>query len=172
MAASENQPTPAAGAYEIDPAASTVRFDTRAMFGLLPVRGTFAIRQGRITVAEPAEASSVQVVMEAASFESGIEKRDRHVRSADFLDVARHPEIGFRSLRLDRSGAETVLHGELTVRGVTQPVAVTLGPVVQEGERLTASGTTTIDRYAFGLTGAKGMTGRHLKIALDVVAHR
>ena len=52
MAASENQLLPAAGAYEIDQAASTVRFDTRAMFGLLPVRGTFAIGHGRITVAD------------------------------------------------------------------------------------------------------------------------
>ncbi|MDX3116572.1 YceI family protein [Streptomyces scabiei] len=172
MAASENQLLPAAGAYEIDQTASTVRFDTRAMFGLLPVRGTFAIGHGRITVAEPAEESLVHVVVEAGSFESGNQKRDDHVGSADFLDVARHPEIGFRSQRLERSGADATLYGELTVCGVTQPIAITLGTVAHEGNRMTASGTTSIDRYAFGITKAKGMTGRYLKIALEVVAHR
>ncbi|WP_030743804.1 YceI family protein [Streptomyces sp. NRRL F-5135] len=172
MAASENQLLPAAGAYEIDQAASTVRFDTRAMFGLLPVRGTFAIGHGWITVADPAEESLVQVAIEAGSFESGNQQRDDHVRSSDYLDVARHPEIGFRGQRVERSGADATLYGELTVCGVTQSIAVTLGTVAHEGKRMTASGTTTIDRYAFGITKAKGMTGRHLKITLEVVAHR
>ncbi len=86
--------------------------------------------------------------------------------------MARHPEIGFLSRRLERSGADAILYGELSVCGVTQPIAVTRGTVAHEGKRITASGTTAIDRYAFGITKAKGMTGRHLKIALDVVAHR
>ncbi|MEU9630730.1 YceI family protein [Streptomyces luteogriseus] len=171
MAASGNQLLPAAGAYEIDQAASTIRFDTRAMFGLLPVRGTFAIGHGRITVADPADKSLVHVVIEAGSFESGNQQRDDHVRSSDYLDVARHPEIGFRSQRVERSDADAILHGELTVCGVTRPIAVTLGTVAHEGKRMTASGTTTIDRYSFGITKAKGMTGRHLKITLEVVAH-
>ncbi|MFE6131912.1 YceI family protein [Streptomyces sp. NPDC056437] len=169
MAASEIQLPPAS--YEIDQAASTLRFATRAMFGLLPVRGSFTISHGLITVADPAEGSLVHVVVQTGSFESGNQQRDDHVRSADYLDAARHPEIGFRSERL-RSGADAALYGELTVCGVTQPIAVALGTVVQEGKRLTASGTTTIDRYAFGITKAKGMTGRRLKIAVDIVAHR
>jgi polyisoprenoid-binding protein YceI len=163
---------PAAGAYEIDPAASAVRFETRAVFGLLPVRGTFTVGHGRITVADPVEESSVHVVVETASFDSGNRKRDDHVRSSDYLDAARHPEIDFRSLRLERSGDEATLHGELTVRGVTRPVAVGLGPAEHEDGRMTATGTATVDRYAFGVTRARGMTGRRLRIALEVVAHR
>ncbi|MEU0135736.1 YceI family protein [Streptomyces sp. NPDC006296] len=172
MTAPENLLLPAAGTYEIDPVASTVLFDTRAMFGLLPVRGTFTVGHGRITVADRAEESLVHVVMDAGSFTSGNQQRDDHVRSADYLDVARFPEIGFRSRYLEHSGAEATLHGELTVCEVTQPLAVTLGTVAHEGKRMTASGTTTIDRYAFGITKAKGMTGRHLKITVEVVAHR
>ncbi|MFE0207111.1 YceI family protein [Streptomyces sp. NPDC058985] len=172
MTASGDQLPPAAGAYEIDQAASTVRFDTRAMFGLLPVRGTFAIGHGCITVADPAEESSVHVAVEAGSFESGNRQRDEHVRSSHYLDVARHPEFVFRSQRLERSVAEAILYGELTVCGVTQPIAVALGTVTCEGKRMTASGTATIDRYAFSITKAKGMTGRRLKITLEVVAHR
>lgn len=56
--------------------------------------------------------------------------------------------------------------------GVTQPIAVALGTVAHEGKRMTASGTATIDRYAFGITKGQGTTGRHLAIAPDVVAHR
>uniref|UniRef100_A0AAU3GW29 YceI family protein n=1 Tax=Streptomyces sp. NBC_01401 TaxID=2903854 RepID=A0AAU3GW29_9ACTN len=167
-----NQRLPVAGAYDIDPSASTVRFDTRAMFGLVPVRGTFTIGHGRITVTELAEEVSVHVVMEAAGFDSGNQKRDDHVRSADFLDVARHPEIDFLSRRLERSEAEATLHGDLTVRGVTRPVAVTLDTVTEDEKRITAVGTATVDRYAFGVTKAKGMTGRYLKLTLEIVANR
>ncbi|MFE2182483.1 YceI family protein [Streptomyces sp. NPDC059455] len=162
---------PAAGTYEIDPAASSVRFDTRAL-GLLRVRGTFTIAQGRITVAETSEASSVDVEVEAASFASGIPRRDNHVRSSDFLDVERHPTIHFRSRGLEQSAQGASLHGELTVCGVTQPVVVTIGSVVGEGERITVGGTASIDRYAFGVKKARGMAARRLKITLDIVADR
>ncbi|WP_030418025.1 YceI family protein [Streptomyces sp. SCSIO 75703] len=171
MTAPGTPPTPPPGTYEIDQAASEIRFATRALFGLLPVGGTFGIGRGRITVADPVEESAVDVVVDAGSFASGNRPRDEHVRSADYLDVARHPEIGFRSGRLERHGENATLHGELTVRGVTRPLSVTLGTVVREGGRMTASGTATVDRYAFGITKAKGMTGRHLTITLDVVAH-
>ncbi|MER6997664.1 YceI family protein [Streptomyces sp. NPDC000410] len=172
MAIPGNESLPAAGTYEIDPTASTVSFSMRTVFGLLPVHGTVTIEQGRITVAEVAEESSVDVSIDAASFDSGIKKRDDHVKSADYLDVARHPEMAFRSRRLERSGdAHATLYGELTACGVTQPVAVTLGAVAHDEKRLTARGTATIDRYAFGVTKTKGMTGRRLKVTLEVVAN-
>ncbi|ASQ92229.1 YceI family protein [Streptomyces sp. 11-1-2] len=162
---------PAAGTYEIDPAASTVRFATRAL-GLLPVQGTFSIRQGRITIAETPEASSVGVEMDAASFASGIQRRDDHVRSSDFLDVERHPTIQFRGQSLDQSAQGASLRGELTACGVTQPVVVAIDSLVGEGKRITANGTASIDRYAFGVSKAKGMAARRLKITLDIVAGR
>ncbi|MGW7066106.1 YceI family protein [Streptomyces sp. NPDC054855] len=165
------QSVPRSGTYEIDAAASTVRFRTRTVFGLFPVRGTFGISRGQITVTDPVGASSVDVTVAAASFDSGLERRDRHVTSADYLDAATHPEIAFRSRQVTRSATGTaVLQGELTVRGVTRPVAVTVGTVELEGRRLTVEGTATVDRYAFGVTTAKGMTGRRLDIHLAVEA--
>ncbi|WP_367123328.1 YceI family protein [Streptomyces phytohabitans] len=163
-----------AGTYEIDPAASTVRFATRAMFGLLPVRGTFALARGRVVVAgaDGAPEPSVAVTVEAASFDSGNSKRDDHVRSADYLDVQDHPEITFRSEGFERSGEDVALRGELTVRGVTGPVVVAVDSFTAEGGRLTATGSATVDRYAFGITNGKGMTGRHLTLTLEVVAER
>ncbi|MGV9943031.1 YceI family protein [Streptomyces sp. NPDC003401] len=166
------QSLPAAGTYEIDPSASTVRFDTRAMFGLLPVRGTFTIGHGRITVAESPQDSSVEVTMDAASFDTGNRQRDDHVRSPDFLDAARHSEITFRSRSVEGSAQDASLNGDLTVRGVTRPVSVRITSVTCEDGRITAGGTASVDRYAFGVTKAKGMTGRRLRITLDVVAGR
>ncbi|MEU8976606.1 YceI family protein [Streptomyces monashensis] len=161
-----------AGTYEIDPGASTVRFDTRASFGLLPVHGTFTISHGRITVTESPEESSVQVVMDAASFDSGNQQRDNHVKSPDFLDVARHPEIAFQSQSLQRSAQQASLQGELTACGTTHPVLVAINTVACEDEQITATGTATVDRFAFGVTKARGMAGRHLKITLEIVASR
>ncbi|WP_367038923.1 YceI family protein [Streptomyces sp. Je 1-332] len=167
----KDQTVPTSGTYEIDAAASTVRFRTRTVFGLFPVRGSFGISRGRITVADAVEESSVDVTVRADSFDSGLGRRDRHVTSADYLDAAEHPEIGFRSRRVTESPTETaVLQGELTVRGVTRPVAVSIGSVALNGRRLSVEGTATIDRYAFGVTTAKGMTGRRLKIRLSVEA--
>lgn len=163
---------PAPGTYEIDAAASTVRFRTRAVFGLLPVHGTFAVRSGRITVADPPDGSSVDVVVSADSFSSGNRMRDGHVRSADFLDAAAHPEISFRAEGLDRSSSAVILRGRLTVRDVTRPVDVAVEELTDDRNRITARGTAAIDRYDFGLTRSQGMTGRHLSIRLDVVADR
>ncbi|GGV30286.1 hypothetical protein GCM10010277_13700 [Streptomyces longisporoflavus] len=165
------QNVPESGTYEIDPMTSTVRFRTRTVFGLLPVRGTFDIVRGVITVTDVVEDSAVDVTIRADTFDSGLKRRDRHVVSADYLDAAGHPEIGFRSSRVAESATGTAeLRGELTVRGVTRPVAVTVGAVASDGRRLTAEGTATVDRYAFGVTTAKGMTGRRLKLRLTIEA--
>ncbi|MFI8872816.1 YceI family protein [Streptomyces sp. NPDC055243] len=162
---------PESGTYEIDAAASTVRFRTRAVFGLFPVRGTFGIGWGRITVADAVENSAVDVTVRAGTFDSGLGRRDRHVVSADYLDAAEYPEIEFRGGRVTRAATgPAALQGELTVRGVTRPLDVMVGTITQDGPRLTVEGTATVDRYAFGVTTAKGMTGRHLKIDLAVEA--
>ncbi|MGW6057090.1 YceI family protein [Streptomyces sp. NPDC055189] len=167
----KEQSVPESGTYEIDPAASTVRFRTRTVFGLFPVRGTFGIGRGQITVTDAVEDSSVDVTIRADTFDSGLGRRDRHVVSADYLDAAGYPEIEFRSRRVAETARGTAeLPGELTVRGVTQPVSVTVGAVVPDGRRLIVEGTATVDRYAFGVTTAKGMTGRRLKLRLAIEA--
>ncbi|MFE7116628.1 YceI family protein [Streptomyces sp. NPDC057654] len=165
---------PSPGVYRIDPEASAVRFTTRAMFGLFPVRGTFAIDHGEIAIAETDadRNSEVDAVIRAASFESGIAKRDHHVRSADYLDAAAHPEIRFSGRGARRGAGGATVHGELTVLGVTRPVVLTLGAMAVDGARLTVGATAVVDRYAFGMTKAKGMTGRHVNIDLEVVAVR
>lgn len=158
------------GVYRIDPGATTIRFTTRAVFGLLPVRGSFTVDHGRISITEDIGDCAVEAVIRAASFESGNAQRDEHVRSPDYLDAAVHPEIVFRSRNAERSAEGVSMQGRLTVRGMTRPTVLALGPVVTDDRCLRVQATTSIDRYAFGLTRAKGMTGRHLGITLEVTA--
>ncbi|GAA3018891.1 YceI family protein [Streptosporangium longisporum] len=160
----------APGTYRVDPDATTVRFTTRAVFGLLPVRGSFAVDHGRIVVTESVGDSTVDVVIRAAGFESGNPQRDEHVRSSDYLDAAAYPEIVFRGREVERSAEGAGVRGTLTVRDVTLPTVLSIGHVTTGDGCLRARATTDIDRYAFGLTRAKGMTGRHLGITIEVVA--
>lgn len=88
---------PQLGRCEIDTSGSTVRFRTRHLFGLAPVRGEFAIRTGIVDVAEPLAASRICVEIDAASFRTGNPQRDRNVRSGRFLDAGRHPVMTFVS---------------------------------------------------------------------------
>lgn len=170
--AEEDAEPATAGEYEIDPRNSTITFTTRHLFGLHGVQGRFEAPRGRIVVGDPAERSEADVVVAAASFETGTPKRDDHVRSADYLHAERHPEIRFRGLRAERSAAGWVMHGELTVRGVTQPLSVAVEPTGAQGRRVRARATATIDRYAFGLVKGKGMAGRRVTLEIDVTATR
>ncbi|WP_439656021.1 YceI family protein [Lentzea sp. HUAS TT2] len=164
---------PAKGEYLIDPGRSVISFSTRAVYGLLRVRGTFRVGHGKISVAEPTTASTVDAVVDAASFDSANAERDEHVRAADFLDVENHPEIVFRGEGVDQAAnGKRTLRGTLTVRGVTQPISLALRQVAGDDQELVARATTRIDRYAFGVTHAKGMTARYLTLTLDIVANR
>ena len=91
------QATPQPGRYEIDTTCSAVTFRTRHLFGLAPVRGSFAIRAGTIDVGEPLARSSAFVQIDAASFRTGNGQRDDQVRSERLLDTERYPAITFRS---------------------------------------------------------------------------
>ncbi|MFD9393542.1 YceI family protein [Streptomyces sp. NPDC060000] len=163
---------PQAGTYTIDPAQSTVRFRMRNFFGLAVVHGTFAVTGGEVVVDNPVESSTVEVVVSAASIDTGNEKRDAHVRQAGFLDVATHGEMHFRGERVEAGDGAYLLHGRLTVRGISKPAALTLDGVSGDERRLVCHAVTTVDRYAFGVTKGKGSMGRHLTLDLDVVAER
>jgi polyisoprenoid-binding protein YceI len=152
------------GRYAIDTQKSSVKFSGRHMFGLLPVRGTFRIGSGTVTVAEPVTDSKVRAEVDAASFHTGHDRRDTDVRSASFLDAERHPVITFES---DRVEADNII-GTLTVRGVSRPVTLVVEATGATASEFTARATTRIDRRNFGVTGAPGLAGRHLDLTLDL----
>jgi polyisoprenoid-binding protein YceI len=160
---------PALGAYRIDAAESTISFVTRHLFGLAPVRGTFALREGIVHVAEPVEASMVRAVISAGSFDTGLAVRDNAVRSKQYLDVERHADITFVANGI---GQGQVLQGTLTVLGRTEPLDVRIDEVRVLDNRLQLRASAEVDRYAWGVTAGKGMTGRRLRFTLSLVATR
>ncbi|SHH50874.1 YceI family protein [Streptomyces sp. 3214.6] len=163
---------PHAGTYTIDPAQSAVRFRIRNFFGLVVVRGTLGVSRGEVVVADPAESSTVEAYVSAASIDTGNDNRDTHVRGPAFLDVATHAEMQFHGERVEAGDEAHLLHGRLTVRGISKPAALTLDVLSGDERRLECHAVTTVDRYAFGVTKGRGSMGRHLTIELDVVAER
>jgi polyisoprenoid-binding protein YceI len=169
---------PAAGVWEIDSSHSSVEASVRHL-GLSKVRGSFSALTGAVEVAERPEDSSVTVSIEAASVDTREPARDEHLRSPDFLDVAAHPTIDFRSTKVTGSGRRWQVEGDLTVRGTTRPVAldVTFEGVENDpwgGSRAAFSASTELDREAFGLTWNQVLesggllVGKRVRIDLDV----
>jgi len=118
-----------------------VAFTTRHMFGTAAVKGSFDLRARELTVAEPITASHVAATAAADSFATATPKRDKHVRSVDFLHADTHPDISFRSTGLVHDGASWILHGTITARGNTAPVELTLTRATTDPTGLTVRAT-------------------------------
>ena len=147
------------------------------------VRGKFTGVSGNIHISDDPLGSWVEVKIDPASVESGDAKRDEHLRSPDFFDVERYPEITFRSTRVEGdSPGGFRLVGDLTVHGVTKPVALdveyhgwTTDP--WGGRRAGFSASTEIDREDFGLTWNAALEGggvlvgkkAHLEFEIEAV---
>jgi len=144
--------------WEIDSSHSGVHFSVRHMV-VARVRGQFARWSGTV-LAEDGDLgrAAVDVVIDASSLSTGVADRDTHLMSADFLDVARHPEITFKGRRVEKLGDERLrVAGDLTIRGATREVLLdveyagrTKDPWGNERAGFTAK--TSIDRKDFGLT--------------------
>jgi polyisoprenoid-binding protein YceI len=156
--------TPRLGRYEIDTVGSTVRFRTRHLFGLAPVRGEFAIRTGTVDVTEPLADSRISVQIDAASFRTGNRQRDNNVRSALFLDTGRYPVMTFVSDRIEG----TAVTGNLTVRDVTRPARLSIEASAVSTREFTARVMARIDRTDFGVTASRGLAGRYLELTMEI----
>lgn len=174
-----NLPTP--GRYTIDPTHSSIDFVVRHLMAA-KVRGGFTSFSGAVTVGESVEASSVEVGIDVASIDTGVEDRDNHLRSADFFDVESNPTARFISTAVNPKGDQHyVVTGDLTIAGVTKSVDLDMefaGQVVDPwgNNRLVFSASTDINREDFGLTWNQTLeTGgvlvsKNAKIELEVQA--
>jgi polyisoprenoid-binding protein YceI len=166
---------PPPGHYRISPAASAVTIGTRHLFGLGAVRATIALRDAAVSVVSPVTGSVVRATAAVATFESGNGARDAAVLSGGLLDAEAYPSLTFVSTAFDQepgNPGEWRLRGELTARGVTRPVearvtGLTVGP---GGASFRATAQLSVDRYAFGITGYRGLAARRLTIGLDLLA--
>jgi polyisoprenoid-binding protein YceI len=110
--------------YEIDPARSTIGFGVHHFIGV--TKGKFTQFAGTIDVdREHPERSSVEVKIQAKSIDTGIDKRDNHLRSAEFFNVTKFPQITFKSRSVHQTGAQAGdIAGDLTMHGVTRPITL------------------------------------------------
>src|SRR5215475_2478058 len=146
-----------AGDYRMDVAHSVIGFSIKHN-ELSLVSGRFKDFVGTIHFDDQdVTKSSVEFNAKVTSIDTGVENRDRHLRSADFFDVEKFPEMTFKSTKVERKGKSYVLYGDLTIKGVTKPVTLpfTLTGAIKDprgNTRIGVSAQAKIDRRDFGIT--------------------
>ncbi|HET9769379.1 MAG TPA: YceI family protein [Acidimicrobiia bacterium] len=170
---------PAAGTYALDASHSEVGFAVRHLM-VSKVRGRFSDVSGAIEIAENPLESSVSVTIGTASVDTRDEQRDGHLRSDDFFGVESHPTMTYVSRAVRPAGkGRYVVEGDLTIKGITQPVPLELsfegGATDPWGNsRIGFSASAELDREAFGLTWNQAietggvMVGK--KVAIEIEA--
>ncbi|MEU6522911.1 YceI family protein [Streptomyces sp. NPDC046924] len=172
------------GEWMFDQAHSTIGFAARYAV-VTRIRGSFTDFDGWLRLdGERPESSGAGVVVRTATVDTRVAQRDRHLRSADFLDAERYPTITFRSTHIEQVGDDRFrMTGALTVKGRTHPVTVDLlytGLVVDAFgvERIGFDGTAVVDRTQWELAwNAKLETGglmvsEQIELEFDISAVR
>ena len=142
-----------AGTWAIDPVHSEVGFTARH-FGVSKVKGRFDKFEGTFVTAEDPFKSSISATIDVTSINTNQEQRDAHIRSADFFEVEKYPEMTFASTGIKAGEDGFVLEGDLTIKDVTKAVAFKLevtgfGPDAYGGTRCGFSATTQINRHDY-----------------------
>ena len=164
-----------AATWELDPAHSTVGFAIRHMM-ISTVRGQFRTFTGKATGDPKApDNAQVEATIDAASIDTANEKRDGHLKSPDFFDVAKFPTITFKSKKIVGAGpGKAKVTGELTLHGVTKEIVLDVeGPtdVIKDpmgNTRAGAHATTKINRKDFGIVYNKTLDGGGVMVGDDV----
>jgi polyisoprenoid-binding protein YceI len=163
-----------AGEYKIDPAHSTIGFAVRH-YEINWVDGRFKEFEGAIRYDDKdVTKSSVEFNAKVESIDTGVAARDKHLRTADFFEVEKYPTLTFKSTRVERKGKDGyVLHGDLTLKGVTKPVQLPfrLTGAVKDPRGNTRFGVeaqTKLNRRDFGINFGGPLTGGGLQIGDEV----
>ena len=168
------------GTWTVEPQHSSIGFTVRHL-GLSKVRGQFNRFSGQLEIGDDQLASSVEATIDLASIDTNNPDRDGHLQSTDFFSVEDHPEMRFRSTGVRADGGDYVVDGELTVNGVTKPVALDLEfhGVATDPYGTTRAGfsaTGQISRNDFGidfqvpLDAGRVLVGDKVAIELEVQA--
>jgi polyisoprenoid-binding protein YceI len=138
------------GTWHVDQSASDLGFKSRGMFGLVPVRGTFRAYDGALEV--DAAGARGELRIQAATLDTGNEKRDAHLRSADFFDVDVHPTVTFTLVGLGTSPDGTLtLTGVLRIRDHELPVEAPVQRTQLPDGRVRLHTSISVDRAAAGV---------------------
>jgi polyisoprenoid-binding protein YceI len=161
-----------AGSWTLDGARSEVGLKSKSMWGVVPVKGVFREVTGSGTVSA-AGAVAGTLTVAAGSVDTKQKKRDEHLRSADFFDVANNPDITFTAEQVTPSGDGVTVTGSLTVRGRTRPVSFAARVSGFDGTQVVLDGEFQVNRADFGLTWNQlGMSSMHNAITVHAVFTR
>jgi polyisoprenoid-binding protein YceI len=155
------------GTWRTDPRAGTVAFAVKTLWGLAPVKGAFSQFGGRLEIA--LEGGAAELTIDAASLDTANAKRDEHLRSGDFFNVAEHPSVSFVASEIVPRADGIGIVGELLVAG--HAIALLLPVEISRGEngRLRLSTEATVTREQAGMTWNRlGMIRGDARLSVDV----
>jgi polyisoprenoid-binding protein YceI len=167
-----------ADTYQVDPNHTTVQFSAKHLL-ISTVSGKFKEFAGTIVYDDKdITKSSVTGTIKTASLDTGVADRDNHLRSADFFDVEKYPEIAFRSTKIEKSGDGLTVTGMLTLKDATKEVkfpATVNGPIKDPwgNSRLGFSFALEINRMDYGISWSKTtdtgglVVSKEIKIQID-----
>lgn len=166
--------------WKIDPAHSEADFQVTHL-SVSKVRGSLGAVNGTVLWDEkdPTK-SSVTATIDTKTLTTRVQKRDDHLKSADFFDVEKNPTVTFKSTAVKRQGDSFAVTGDLTLNGVTKPVTLTVdGPTPpqknQQGKLITgfsASGSIKRTDFGFGSKFPNAVVSDEVKISIDVEADK
>jgi polyisoprenoid-binding protein YceI len=162
------------GDYRVDPAHSVIGFAIRH-FEISFVRGRFKDFNSAIHYdAADVTKSTVEFTAKVESIDTGVAGRDNHLRTADFFDVAQFPEMKFKSTKVEKKGNGYIVHGDLTIKGVTKQVSFpfNLTGAVKDNRgnvRFGVAAETKLNRRDYGITWGAKMANGGLNVADEVL---
>lgn len=158
------------GDWALVPDRSAIGFKIRNMWGLLPVKGKFTEFSGHGRLTDKGAVSG-RIDIQVASLDTGIARRDKHLRSADFFDVERFGQIAVVVNALHpANGKAADLHTKVTIKGITEPVPLPVTITELDDGCVRVSGETQIDRSRFDLDWNKlGVMSNAVTVSADAV---
>jgi polyisoprenoid-binding protein YceI len=161
-----------AGSWTLDGARSSVGLRTKSVWGMVKVKGVFSQVSGTAVISAAGEATGT-ITVAAASIDTGVKKRDDHLRSADFFDAAKYPDITFSAASVTLTDEGAVVSGTLTVRDQTRPVTVS-GTVSAHGaDEISLDAELPVSRGEYGMSfNQLGMMSLDNIIAIHAVFAR
>jgi len=166
------------GTYSFDKAHSSIGFRAKH-FGLVEVPGYFRDFTGTVKYdGKDVAKSSVEFTAKMESVDTGVAGRDKHLRTADFFEVEKYPEMTFKSTRVEKKGKNWMVTGDLMMKGVRKqimfPITVAGFVKTERGTKMGATAETTINRRDFGvnydskLPGGGAAVSDDIKVVLNV----
>ena len=176
------KPEDTTGTYNFDKAHSSIGFRVKHM-GLVDVPGYFRDFTGMINYnGKDVAKSTVEFSAKTTSVDTGVAPRDKHLRTADFFDVEKYPDMNFKSTKVEKKGKNWMVTGDLTMRGVTKQVMIPFQvagflPDDKGGMKMGVTAETTINRRDFGvnygtnLPNGTAMLSDNITVSLQIEAN-